>query len=236
MEKPKSSSPWAYLNSGVYLGRAHVVRELYKDPLPDPLLDAQGKPMRLQYWHVLFYWAHRDKVTVDDQCELSQVVINVDNLHVNQVHIDLVDKPGGSGLILKDGRIFNTITNTTPLILHFPGGGHWPDFRHPTRVGTCAAYELFRKASQPELALAMEQEAKGKFIGLKPWKAICAKFTTGWDTAGMFVSNMGDNAIWCWWNLPLVELLFILLVMLLIGAYIARSFYRLSASLRDKAQ
>jgi len=195
-EMPKSSSPWAYLNSGVYLGRARVIRDLYRDPMPDPLVDAAGRKMRLQYWHVLFYWAHRDRVTVDDQCELSQLVLNVDNLIVNGVHTESVDRPGGRGLVFGGGRLRNTITNTTPPILHFPGLGHWPDWSHPERPGTCSAWEVFR-AIQPAVALAMEQESSdSEFIGLRPWRESCSHAITTFDRLGMRVALLAEVTLW----------------------------------------
>jgi hypothetical protein len=202
LEKPESTSVWPYLNSGVYLGRARVIRELYKDPLPNPLVDAEGKPMRLQYWHVLFYWAHQEKVAVDDHCELSQMVGNVDNLFVNRFHIDMADQPGQKGLVFVDGMLRNTITNSTPPILHFPGIGHWPDVYNPERVGTCTAWELFRAVHQQE-ALALEEESSSaKFMSPRPWKAVCSKINLISDIAAIKVSLWGEKGIWVWHSHP----------------------------------
>merc|ERR1712048_1320467 len=112
--------------------------------------------MRLQNWHTDYFLDHQDLVALDSNCDLMQVVINVDNLAGNRHD---PDEPTSNGLILRDGRLRNTQTNTTPLILHFPGGGHWPDWWHTERVGSCAAYELLRSAGHPTLVKLLEKQS-----------------------------------------------------------------------------
>lgn len=104
--------------------------------------------------------------------------------------------PGGHGLVLENGRVKNTLTGTTPPILHFAGAGHWPNWKHPERVGTCAAYEFMRVAGQPELVAIMEEKSHKKFFGLMPWKSLCTPFVTLFDQLAMKVSTAGDFFIW----------------------------------------
>eukprot|EP00811_Abedinium_folium_P035290 NODE_8095_length_1523_cov_13.472779.p1 GENE.NODE_8095_length_1523_cov_13.472779~~NODE_8095_length_1523_cov_13.472779.p1 ORF type:complete len:415 (+),score=118.40 NODE_8095_length_1523_cov_13.472779:106-1350(+) len=199
-EYPPSSLPWRYLNSGIYIGRSYTLRDVFRYALPEHLVDRDGKPERLQNWHTDYFLDHQNSTTLDYKCELTQVVFNIDNLHVNQAHTAEATKPGGHGLILEDGLMHNTITGTVPLMLHFAGVGHWPDSRHAERVGTCAAYEYFRAAGHPDFVALLEQRMKRKFFGMPPWKAMCTNLISMFDRMAMSVSTSGDFIIWAFFR------------------------------------
>lgn len=193
---PQIDSIWRYLNCGLYIGRSRAMRLLYKEALPPQLVDEHGKPMRLQTWHTHYWLDHLESVTIDSKCELMQVVNMIDNVHVNGMHSDAAASPGNTGMVVRDGLFRNTVTNTTPLILHFAGMGHWPDWKHPDRIGTCAAYEFFRTAGHPKLAALMEKRSsQSKYFTLQPWKELCGSITL-WDTWGVGVSRFGDVIVW----------------------------------------
>jgi len=200
-EYPHIKSEWRYLNCGLYIGRSRAMRELYKAPVPSPLVDKHGHPMRLQNWHTDYYLDHQDSAMLDSQCELMQVVMNVDNIHVSLTHPDSAQEPGGRGLLVKDGRLRNTITKTTPLILHFPGVGHWPDWWHPDRVGTCAAYEFLRETGHPTLLKFLEkQSSRHKSFALKPyWRVLVSATNTVRGNTPLVVQSLAqtmENALW----------------------------------------
>jgi len=201
-EYPAIHSPWRFLNCGLYIGRSRAMRLLYEKPVPTPLVNKQGKKMRLQNWHTDYYLDHLDRVGLDSRCELMQVVLSVENLHINGAHLKDAMGPGGPGLFIKDNVLHNKITNTTPLILHFPGVGHWPDWRHPERVGTCTAYEVLRVLGHPMLTSLLEKNSdecvyRGDcFVHLQPWKALCGPTVTGFDAFAVRVSRLGDTVVW----------------------------------------
>jgi len=150
-EYPPAATPWKFLNGGVIIGRGRAMRRLFKDKVPGFLVSADGKPLRHQNWHTNFFLDNQDVAMIDSKCELTQVVYSVDGIFASTQHPEVVHEPGGYGLELSGKRLHNTITNTTPPILHFPGPGHWPEFAHPDRCGTCAAYEVFRTIGHPAL-------------------------------------------------------------------------------------
>jgi len=191
---PPSKSIWRYLNCGLYIGRSWAMRELYKNPLKDPLQDKEGRSIRLQNWHTEYFLDNQDKAALDTGCELMQVVLAIEGLHGLADHLD---DPGARGLVVSDGKLVNTVTHTTPPILHFPGVGHWPDWWHEERVGTCTAYEFFRDAGHPALAQLMEKRSNNqKGFETQPWKALCGPSLTAFDWWGVRVSHVGDVVAW----------------------------------------
>lgn len=187
----KLQSRWAYLNSGIYIGRSSVFRDLYKDPIPDPLVDKHGQPKRWQYFHVEYYVDHPDTVGVDSGCELTQVVYNVDSLYVNSKYSK---SPGGQGLEISGGKLQNTITGTFPLIAHFAGPGHYPNWQDPIRRGSCPAYEVMRALGHPGLVDLWEKQFKeAKGFRLRPWRSMCSHAKSGWDKFGLQMSHFEDR-------------------------------------------
>jgi len=199
IEYPVSSSPFRFLNSGIYIGRSRVLRKLFENRLPEQIVDKHGLPQRLQNWHTDFYLDHQDEVAVDTSCEITQTAFGVENVHVSATRGDVASMPGGYGLRLVENRLYNSMTNTTPIIAHFPGWGHWPDWKHPTRLGTCTLYEMLRAVGHPPLARLLESKSNTLFmLGYRPWKAICSDFHTQFDIAAMRLAHFGDNVLWYW--------------------------------------
>mmetsp|Transcript_15515 Transcript_15515/g.30014 ORF Transcript_15515/g.30014 Transcript_15515/m.30014 type:complete len:340 (+) Transcript_15515:176-1195(+) len=194
-EFKNTSTPYRYLNSGVYMGRARRFRDLFKDPMTGDVVDKAGKKIRLQNWHIQYYLDNQDSVMLDSGCELATTAAGIDGLYVSSL-----GPPGDADLMLEgnhSGRIRNTITGTHPLIIHFAGIGHWSDWRHPSRIGSCPAYELFRVAGNAALAKKMEEDyfLSPGFFGLAPWKMSCTSFFTFYDRVAMRISKCGDLII-----------------------------------------
>lgn len=211
-EFPNVSTPYRYLNSGVYMGRAWKFKDLLKDSLSGKVVDKAGKTIRLQNWHIQYYLDHQDSVALDSGCELAQTVSSIDNVFTSSY------QTYGTGLVLEDGRLRNKVTGSTPPILHFAGSGHWPEWRHPVRTGSCPAWEFFRLAGNAEIAAQMESEyLAGSVFALQPWKAICCKYITVFDRVAMHISRSGDKILWlvanAWvWIAAWMGLAFVLVV------------------------
>eukprot|EP00971_Amphidinium_carterae_P328480 6460391-Amphidinium_carterae.1 len=199
-EYPATQSPWKFLNCGIYIGRSSVLRVLYQEPVPTKLLDKDGKPDRLQNWHTNYFLDHQDRVALDTECELAQVVFSVTHLHINTKDPDPVSVAGSLVYDKKLGKVVNVKTGTVPPILHFPGQGHWPDATHPERMGTCTLYEVLREIGHPQLARLLESRVQGKYFGLQPWKQMCARYSTLFDQTAMKLSGYGDRAIWLYYR------------------------------------
>jgi len=199
-EYPESSSPWKYLNSGVYMGRVRTLQRLFANQQV-PKLSA-----RLQNIHTDFFLDHQDVAALDYRCEIAQVVFNVPGFSTDEQRAFI---PGGLPpealrLAFEGGRVRNLHTNTTPLILHFPGPGHWPLAADDSRTGTCLAYELLRQ-SQPGMLRLMEEQSEvrkggGKYFGLRPWKPICTYYVSPFDYLGYRVAQWGDVLIWWYFH------------------------------------
>jgi len=206
-EYPHTDTPWKYLNGGIMMGRSHVMRLLFKDRVESVVVapefkDANGR-LRLQNWHTKFFLDNQGSVMLDTECELMQVVTSVEGVDVRGWGEDEEQSVRGA-LVVSGGRLRNTITNTTPLILHFPGASHWPDFRHPTRVGTCLLYEVFRILGNPALTELMEHRSvnrvPSKMFGQPPWKPVCAFYVSPFDYVGLRFSHLGDWIIRVYFN------------------------------------
>jgi len=203
-EYPPSDTPWRYLNGGVVTGRSRALRQLFRDKLPDIILDAEGRPMRNQNWHTNFYLDHQELVMIDTKCELTQVIMRLDSLFVSEQESEAKHLPGGDAMDLSGGRVHNRMTNTTPLVLHFPGPGHWPEFMHPERVGTCLAYEVMRSIITPGMTHLMEDlsftQSSGKMFGQPPWKGICTFYVSPFDYVGFKLQHLGDWILWAYFH------------------------------------
>jgi len=225
---PSIESPWRYVNSGVVVGRAREILALYRsarfkggspthgDRLtlrestePLQVVDARGELQNLNNWHTDYYLDHPDVAALDSGCELIQ---NVWNVHGVCSSAEQRNQEGEQGTALKfsDGRVVNELLGTKPLVLHFPGPGHWPTLRHPERFGTCCQYEVFRaEPGNPNLARIMEDRH------LAPWKEMCSGFRTTFDKLADQLRLTGDAFLICWWQTsswPLVAVLVVVMV------------------------
>merc|ERR1711957_451389 len=146
---------WCYLNSGIYMGRSSALRVLFDVELTPDIKEKDGRPKRLQNHHTDFFLDHQEIAMLDSHCELTQTVMAIPGFGINLENPGPELPPETTQLVMSGGRLHNIFTNTTPLMLHFPGPGHWPDLSHPERTGTCYAYEFLRKVF-PDLVQLME--------------------------------------------------------------------------------
>jgi len=197
-EFPKCITPWCYLNSGIYMGRSSALRVLFEDELPAEIKEKDGRPKRLQNVHIDFLLEHPDIAMLDYHCELSQVVLSIPEINLG---LDSAPElpPETTQLVLKDGRLHNSFTNTTPLMLHFPGPGHWPDYGHHDRTGSCYAYEFLRYAHPSLLSLMEERGASfgsGTYSLAQPWKPVCTHYVSPFQRFAFMISYYGDYIVW----------------------------------------
>lgn len=120
------NTPWKYLNGGLLAGRAWALREMWKDPVD---LSKCSIPCLLdQDWFAQYMLEHPGFFRLDYTCSLFQNVLAVDGAlsggwaeENGQPHGSLVlSRAAGSPVIL------NTVTQTMPLLAHFPGAGKYP--------------------------------------------------------------------------------------------------------------
>lgn len=227
-EYPKCHTPWKYLNSGIYMGRARAMRRLFGAPTSSVVLDKNGKPKHLQNIHTDFFLDHQDLVAIDSNCELTQVVFDLPEVFTRSLQDGSYMYDGPKYFRLFGKRIVNTLTNTTPPLIHFPGVAHWPDWSDPKRVGTCLAYEFFRLAHSSFVGMMEESSVVrqgGKYFGQAPWKQICTFYVSPFDYIGFRIQHVGDYVIWFRYNHSMVffSLCFVLLLVIYaISSYASR--------------
>ncbi|CAJ1340846.1 unnamed protein product [Effrenium voratum] len=103
---PASSTSARYLNSGLLIGRVSEIRKVL---VPDPVNDWMQYSDQL-YYHEKFL-DNQDAIGLDRDCSLLCVVDG-----------SLADV----GLQLLNGTVVREHSELSPLLLHFPGPGHWP--------------------------------------------------------------------------------------------------------------
>mmetsp|Transcript_107239 Transcript_107239/g.346330 ORF Transcript_107239/g.346330 Transcript_107239/m.346330 type:complete len:414 (+) Transcript_107239:24-1265(+) len=228
VDYPACTTPWCYLNCCIIIVRSSALRKLFKETLPPDIKDKDGKPKRLQNYHTDFFLDHQDVAMIDAGCELTQTVFEIPG-----IGIELTTQMNGipdtaKQLVMSGGRLHNKFTNTTPLILHFPGPGHWPSMGNPVRTGTCYAYEFLRY-TQPDLLALMEKRGAGRYPGqyhaAQPWKPICTYYLSPLDLLGSWIAQHGDYIVWFYetqtW--AIVPLLLLVLLSLWQGRRVLRA-------------
>ena len=191
---PHSRSPWAFLNSGGFIGRVGAMKRMLEKPAP-LIVGAFGD----QGWYQHMYLKHHAEgwMTVDSNCEIFQTsmwftpdyaAINVEECGVELESVEQSDAAywaaghaEGAELAVTEGgtmrmRVYNKQTNTRPPIVHFQGPGHWG--LGVTHLRTLHAYvyarafpEYWRAAEMPWrtifrciYTLGHECAAGGEFI------------------------------------------------------------------------
>jgi len=218
---PPCDTAWRYLNQGVSMGRSRAMRKLFKNPFPNTV-GKDGRPMDIQVLHTDFYLDNQDLVMVDTHCELMQVILSLREFPLtSQIPRNLPQEV--MALSLSGGRVHNLGTNTTPLVLHFIGPGHWPEAGDPTRTGTCLLYEVAR-ITNPSLLLMEERaftKVNSQYFGQPPWKPFCTFWVSPFDYAGYRLGHIGDRAISWYFNDPSVPAVELLLATCLLLAALA---------------
>lgn len=206
-EFPPCETPWCYLNSGIYMGSSTALRQLFAEALAPKILDKNGRPARLQNHHIDWFLDHQDIVTLDYSTELTLAVMDIPGIGIESQLSKTELPPEAMQLKVSEGRLHNLHTNTTPLILHFPGPGHWPDVTHAERTGTCVAYEFLR-LTQPAMLSLMETRGAvrkhgGQYYGFQPWKPVCTFYATPFDLLAIKLNQWGDVVTWVVMNAAL---------------------------------
>jgi len=215
VDYPACTTPWCYLNCGIIVGRSSALRKLFKETLRPDTKFSDGTLTDMQNYHTDFFLDHQDEAMIDQGCELTQTVFEIED-----IGIELATQKEGipdtaKQLVMSGGRLHNKFTNTTPLILHFPGPGHWPSFGHPLRTGTCYAYEFLRY-TQPDLLALMEKRGAGlhpgQYQAAQPWKPICTYYLSEFDKLGSWIGQHGDYLVWFWETQSLAKIPILLLI------------------------
>jgi hypothetical protein len=97
---PQTSSPWKYLNCGVFVGKVKKVREILEVALP--LIKTTG--MDQAAFAVLFV-ENKSDIALDYECKVFQTLYMLDQ----------------NDLDTSNGKVKNLIFNTEPLLVHGNG-------------------------------------------------------------------------------------------------------------------
>jgi hypothetical protein len=103
-EYPDHSTPWPYLNSGMYMAERAYARECFK--LWRQELDLWDFTDD-QAWLASCYLKHPDLMLLDTRCQLFQSLLG-----------------GWWAFEIQDGKLHNTAMDTYPLVVHHNGGGN----------------------------------------------------------------------------------------------------------------
>ncbi|HWK05374.1 MAG TPA: hypothetical protein VNS58_17160 [Puia sp.] len=119
------STIYCYLNSGGFIGRAGVIRDL----LNDPFFDAPEFPWSNQYWWTKKYFKHHGEIAIDIACDIFQTF----SPELGEDYYPSMENPDfrpyyrfmkkwflDSFSICK-GRILNKATGSYPCHAHFNG-------------------------------------------------------------------------------------------------------------------
>jgi hypothetical protein len=104
---PPATTPYRYLNSGAYIGRAHAVLRVLSDSLKySPSTKIEDLNDQGSISDIYVYHNEEAKILLDTECKLFQSLhLSFDDLQVDH-----------------EGKFFNVLTNMHPIILHFNGG------------------------------------------------------------------------------------------------------------------
>ena len=120
-----NNSPYRFLNSGGFIGRADAIREF----LNDKDYDLKDYPNSNQYLWTKRYIRHSDKISIDFNCEIfctfSTELGNAfppTNDEATQVYYyEFIKSWFCENFIIIDNRIINKTTGTRPCHAHFNG-------------------------------------------------------------------------------------------------------------------
>lgn len=102
---PKSPTPFAYINSGGYIGYVGYIKQLFKD---FPSFKAEDDDQRLVTTN---YLEHPDKYCIDYHC---QIFLTTYDMRYDELDIDK-----------KRGAVHNVVTHTTPCVIHGNSKSLW---------------------------------------------------------------------------------------------------------------
>lgn len=118
---PSVSGPYKYLNSGGFIGRAGLIKEL----LVDDDVDMNNFKRSNQYLWAQRYFKNTDKMTLDTNCEIFLTFTPQIPMHYSSdnsaLYFELMNEWFQNNFVVKNGRIFNAITKTWACHAHFNG-------------------------------------------------------------------------------------------------------------------
>lgn len=105
---PSPHRRWAYLNSGVFVGRGHALKQMLRDPVADVM------PGGDQAFYQRYFRRFPERVGLDTECELACATQGIG---------------GDYGVEWQGRRLLNTVTSQTPALVHFVSDSHWAVWR-----------------------------------------------------------------------------------------------------------
>jgi len=129
-------SQWRFLNSGLIAGRGHILRSIMQYQVTDAVKHDQE-------WWRSYSLTYNDTLGLDFDTDLFLVAAAVEGVFSGK-WMSTLGQPHGS-IMLEEGEdghpnVVNKFTNSKPLILHFPGPGHWPAWIPGDRSMTIAEW------------------------------------------------------------------------------------------------
>jgi hypothetical protein len=116
-----SLSPYKYLNSGGFIGKAGYIKEL----MGDIDIDMENFKRSNQYIWMQRYLKKPDSIAIDINCEIFSTFTPQMALPVSQddyaKYFSLIDEWFDNNFLLEKGRVFNNLTKTWPCHAHFNG-------------------------------------------------------------------------------------------------------------------
>lgn len=119
-----SPTPYKYLNSGGFIGKAGLIKELLNEEVPD----TQKFKRSNQYIWAQRYFNNTDKISLDTNCEIFCTFtthLSTQHPHESALYFSEMDTWFQENFVISQGRIFNTITSTWVCHAHFNGYAKW---------------------------------------------------------------------------------------------------------------
>ena len=120
------STPWPYLNSGLYMAERSYLQACFKLWCAEEALHNATDD---QAWLAGRYLRHPERMLLDTRCQLFQCLLG-----------------GWWAFEIQDAKLHNTVTDTWPLVVHHNGGGNLATYERtwPLWKGGDYAVGLFK--------------------------------------------------------------------------------------------
>jgi len=123
---PETTSPYRFLNSGGFMGKVGLLKELLADNLE--VFETKFVHSN-QYLWTLRYLQNKDRISLDSQCdifctfspEIGGNPLGVYDEHSFRSYENKMQTWFDKTFKIINGRIYNSITNTWPCHVHFNG-------------------------------------------------------------------------------------------------------------------
>lgn len=118
---PIDTTPYKYLNSGGFIGKAGLIKAL----IDDKTFDTDDFKGSNQYIWAKKYFNNTNKIALDTRCEIfctfSPQIGNVYSIEDEDNHFRYMTEWFKSNFVIENGRIFNKLTKTKACQAHFNG-------------------------------------------------------------------------------------------------------------------